>query len=210
MNIQTAGLAFPAQSQLGNSNPDSVPGGLLKELLVSNLLGKYSSLVKAGKVFSAYATLTAPVAFGTAAAIGGPLLWNRPGSGVDAHLLGVSYSLSVASAAAGGLGITGGSGQVAAPTSTTAIDGSGSLLIGGPSPAVSPYRLGTVVNAGGFFVPFAQVHTGALTVDTTMPTFIDLGGTIVVQPGSWASVAGSVVLTTAQIQACLIWAELPA
>jgi len=209
MNIQTSGLAFPSVSQLGNDGA-SVPGGLLKELLASNLLGRYSTLAKAGKLFTAYATLTSPVAFGTVAGIGGPLLWNRPNSGIDAHILAVSYNLSVASAAAGALGLTGGVSQAAAPTGAAAIDGSGNMLVGGPQSGVQAYRTGTVVNAGGFFLPLVQVHTGALTVDTTHSTWIDIGGAMIIPPGGWGSLAGSVVLTTAQIQAQIVWAELPA
>ena len=59
--IQTSGLAIPAKSQIGVPNSTGVPSGLAGELLISEILGKYSNLVKAGKVFTAWASpITAP------------------------------------------------------------------------------------------------------------------------------------------------------
>lgn len=207
--IQGTSFSFPAAAQT-SGNSTGVPSGYVGELLHSNVLGKYSSLVKAGKVFSAYAIVTAPVIFSTAAGTGGPLLWNRPSSGVDAHILAVGFSTSVVTTVAGGIGLTGGPGQVAAPTSTTAIDASGNMLVGGPASACTPYRVGTPVAAGLQLVPFAQFHTGALTVDTTGLGWIDFDGSMIVPPGSWASPAGTATLSTLVVSMALIWAELPA
>lgn len=207
MLIQTGPLSFPARALTGG-NPTGIPSGLVGELMVSEVLAKYSTLAKAGKLFSAYATLTAPVAFGTAAALGGPLLWNRPGSNIDAHILAIGVAGVVASAAAGALGLTGGSGQSVAPSSTTAIDASGNCLIGGQSSSVSAFRLGTVTNAATIFHPVFTVGTTALTAQFTS-TWVDIGGAFVIPPGAYGAVAGSVVLTTAQLSVGLIWAELP-
>jgi hypothetical protein len=192
------------------ANPAGSPAGYFGEKLVSELMGRYGTLVKAGRVQNALAALTAPVVFSTAAGTGGPLLWNPPASGVDAHLLAVGFSTSVVTTVAGGLGVTGGSGQTAAPGSTTAADGSGNCLVGGPKSAINAYRAGTPTTAGAFFAPYAQVHTGALTVDTTGMTWLFLDGLFVAPPGSWLSAgSGSVTLTTLQAAICAIWAELP-
>ena len=167
--------------------------------------------MKAGKVFQAYSALTAPVIFSTAAGTGGPLIWNKPNSGVEAHILAVSFSSSVVTTVAGGLGFTGNAGQSTAPTTTTAITASGSTYIGGQvSQMGGVYNVGTVANAGAVFMPFAQFHTGALTVDTTAVTWIDIGGAIIIPQGSWGSVAASATLTTLQVGVNVIWAELPA
>lgn len=206
--LQGGPFSLPAQAQV-SGNPTGVPSGYMGELLISGLMAKYSSLVKAGKVFNSYATLTAPVAYSTAAGTGGPLLWNRPNSGVDAHILAVGFSTSVVTTVAGGLGVTGNAGQDVAPTTTTAIDASGNSLVGGAASACTTYRVGTPANAGNFFVPFAQVHTGALTVDTTGLLWVDLGGIVVVPPAAWASIAATAALTTLQAQVALVWAELP-
>jgi hypothetical protein len=59
-------------------------------------------------------------------------------------------------------------------------------------------------------MPFADLHTGALTVDTSNVRFVDLGGVIIVPPGAWASVAASATATTTVAQIGLIWEEVAA
>ena len=113
----------------------------------------------------AQAIVTAPVIYTTAAGTGGPLLWNPPTSEVNAVILGVSFGITVVTTVAAALGLTGNSGQTVAPSSTTAIDGRANLKIGGAAGACTPYRVGTVAVAGAFLLPFAHLHTGALTVD---------------------------------------------
>ena len=208
--IQGSPIQFPTAAQK-SGNPIGLPSGYLGELLVSEIMARYSGLAKSGRLFSAYATLTAPVIFSTAAGTGGPLLWNRPNSGIDAHILAAGFSTSVVTTVAGGLGLTGGVGQALAPTATTAIDAIGNMYVGGPATSLGGvYRIGTPTNPGSQFFPFAQVHTGALTVDTTGLTWIDIGGAMIIAPGTWGSVAGSATLSTLQVQMGLIWAELPA
>jgi hypothetical protein len=166
-----------------------------------------------GNIFCAYAQVTAPGPYSTAAGMGGPLLWNGTGlagnKGVNAYLLAVSYGLSVSATVAGALGMTGNTGQNTAPTATTAIDAVANLHIGNSPPLCTPYRVGTVNNAGNFFLPVGMVHTGSLTVDTADDNWVDLGGAIIVSPGDWAAVAASVALTSTVMQIGLVWAEVP-
>lgn len=206
-NVTAPQFTLPSAS--GSPNTTGVPADKYGFLGVSEIAGRYSNLVKAGKVFSAYATLTAPVIFSTAAGTGGPLLHNPANSGIDAHLLAVGYSSSVVTTAAGGLGITGNGGQSAAIGSTTAIDGKMNLLVGGANPTCNVFRVGTPASAGASLTPFAQFHTGALTVDTTGLCWVDLGGLFVVPPASWVSPAGTATLSTLQVQVAIVWAELP-
>lgn len=207
-NITAPAFSLPSVS--GGAVTAGSPADKYGFLGVSEIVGRYANLVKAGKVFSAYATLTAPVIFSTAAGTGGPILHNPSGSGVDAHLLAVGYSSSVVTTVAGGLGITGNSGQTAALGSTTAADGKLNHLIGTANPTCNVFRVGTPTNAGASLVPFAQFHTGALTVDTTGAGWVFLDGLYVVPPASWASPAGTATLSTLQVQVALVWAELPA
>jgi hypothetical protein len=207
--IQTGPLNLSQKTPGGNNV--GIPSGFFGELVISELIARYSNLCKANALFGAYATLTAPVIFTTAAGTGGPLLWNKPNSGIDAHILAVGFSSSVVTTVAGGIGLTGNSGQVTTPTSTTAIDASGPLYLGGANTQLGGvFRVGTVSNAGNVFIPVAQFHTGALTVDTTAVTWMDVGGAMIVPPGGWGSLAGTATLTTLQVQVGVIWAELPA
>lgn len=211
MLIQTSGLTFPSKSQLGSGNPTAVPSGLLGELALSEVLGKYSTLVKAGKVFSAYALVTAPVIFSTAAGTGGPLIWNRPNSGVDAHILAASFGgLSTAATAAGAIGLTGNSGQTSAPTATTAIDGLQNQLVGGSSTQMGGvFRVGTPSVQGFGITPLFAVGTGAITAVEIETSWVDVGGGFIIPPGCWGSLAGNVTLTAGVMALGLMWAELP-
>lgn len=171
----------------------------------------YYAASRTGNVFCAQAIVTAPVIYSTAAGTGGPLLWNgtTTANGVNAVILGVTCSITTVSTVAASFGITGNSGQTAAPTSTTAIDSVACLRIGSQGPACNTYRIGTVTNAGNFFLPLGSLFTGALTVDNIELGFIDLQGLIVVPPNSWVSIAASATASTTVAQMGLIWMETP-
>lgn len=208
--IQTAQLSLPSKASAGG-NPTGIPSGYLNELLISELMAKYSTLVKQGVVFSAYAILTAPVIFTTAAGTGGPLIWNRPNSNTDAHILAVTYgSLSTATSVSGSLGLAAGVGQTIAPTSTTAIDATGNMYIGGPATKMGGvFRIGTPTNAGSQYLPLIAIGTGAITAHQAISSWIDVGGAMIIAPGTWGSVAANATLTSGVIGVGMIWAELP-
>jgi len=156
----------------------------------------------------ATAIVTAPVVFTTAAGTGGPLIWNGSTNKL-VSVLKVGYGVTTVSTVAAALGLTGNTGQTSAPTSTTAIDSRANLYLGGPASAATPYRVGTPTNAGGFFIPFGALHTGALTVDNTGMYWVDIAGAITAPPNSWVSVAASATATTTVVQVTMIWEELP-
>lgn len=177
--------------------------------VVSQLLARYQELTYRQRVFTAHAIVTAPVIYTTAAGTGGPLLWN----GSTTHnlvLLAAGFGTAVVTTVAATLGLTGGTGQTSAPSSTTAIDSVKNCYLGGAAPAATAYRVGTVAAAGNFFHPLAQVHTGALTVDTTGVQWIDLGGCFVIPAnGGWISWAASATASTLVANFGFIWCEMP-
>lgn len=201
------GLVGPSALSDGSQGPMRI--GRSGEQVFTELHGRYYQQAKSGKIFMAQAIVTAPVIYTTAAGTGGPLLWNPPSSGVDAVILGVSFGLTTVSTVAAALGITGAGGQTAAPGSTTAIDGRSSGYVGGASSGCTPYRIGTPTNAGGFLLPFAALHTGALTVDSATVGFVDIGGMVIVPPGSWASIAASATASTTVGTFGMVWEEVP-
>ena len=176
---------------------------------VSEIMGRYYEMAYRGQLFRAHAIVTAPVIFTTAAGTGGPFLWNPPTSKVNAVLIAVSIGVTVVTTVAAALGITGNSGQTAAPTATTAIDSSGNCFFGGPLPTSSVFRVATPSTAGNFLLPFAALHTGALTVDTVDGGWFDMGGVLVTPPGAWMSVAASATATTTVASIGMLWAEVP-
>ena len=181
--------------------------GKNKELIAGLAHGQYAEASMRGNLFCAFAIVTAPVIWSTEAGTGGPLLWNGS-STVKANILAVGFGVTVVTTVAAALGLTGGPGQAAAPSSTTAIDSVSNMLMGGAAPACTAYRVGTTVD-NKFFYPLAHAHTGALTVDTFGLGWIDLGGMFTVPPGSYISVAASATATTLVVQCGMIWEEIP-
>jgi hypothetical protein len=174
----------------------------------------YYQLARAGQCFSALTSITGLVAFGTAAAMGGPLLWNNTGAAaggtgrVLAVLLGLSVGWTTAPGASGALGITWGAGQTSAPTGTAAITGVANMrpdLAG--APACNVYNSGTVANAGTTIHLTHEVSTAA--GNPSQPIFVPLDGLIVVPPGCWAAVAGAAAIASMVGKISLIWAEVP-
>jgi hypothetical protein len=183
--------------------------GRLGDTIVSELNGRYYEQAARGRLFLATAIVTAPVIFSTAAGTGGPLIWNPANSGVNVSVLAITCGLTVVTTVAAALGLTGNTGQTSAPTATTAIDSRQACLIGGQASVSTPYRVGTPTNAGGFFFPLLDLHTGALTVDNLGMGWIDVGGAIVCPPGAWVSVAASATATTTVAQLGALYAEIP-
>lgn len=212
MQITAPALTFPVKSFPGSVQGGvATPSGADGEVMFSALGATYSTLVKAGKVQTAYAKVTTPAVFSTASGVGlgGPLLWNPPASGVDAHLIAITaVTVTAATSSVGGLGWTMGA-QPAVPTTTTAIDAKGNALVGGPASAMSLFQIGTVNGTQSSFFPLIQVDTGALTVSNMTPAWNYLDGSMVVTPGYFGSVTGSVLFTTLVIYVGLMWAELP-
>ena len=208
-NVTGPSFSLPAKSFPAQTS--GVPAGVLGELGMSEFMARYGTLVKAGVVQTALAIVTAPVIWSTAAGAGGPLIWNKPNSGVDAYILAVTFSNpTTASGESGALGVATSIGQTVAPTTATAIDASGNAYAGGAATKMGAVdRIATVANAATVFVPLSGVSTGATSVFGVNDNFVELAGMIVVSPGSCGFVAATATLTTAVIQIGLIWAELP-
>lgn len=175
----------------------------------------YYDWTRKGRVFSALATVTAPVIYSTATGTGGPLLWNNSlanGNAVNAVILAIGADVTTASGVSTTLGLTGNSGQTTAPGTTTAIDaGPANMFIGGgASPLCNLYRKGTVTTAGNFFMPTHTLDTGAVTTVAMLPAWVDIGGLIVVPPGSWCAVSSAATATSAVVNVGIIWVEVPA
>ena len=185
----------------------SLRGNRTGEQVISLNHGRYAEASGRGKIFMAQAIVTAPVIWTTEAGTGGPLLWNGSSS-VVCNILAVGLGQSVAATVAGALGLTGGYGQTAAPTSTTAIDSQSCLYLDTSTPQASVYRVGTT-GTNRFFIPFASVGTGALTVVETTLHWIDLGGIVTVPQNGFVSIAASATLTTGVFDMALVWEEIP-
>ncbi len=201
-------LTFPTKAFPGAQS--GVSSGVAGELLISELLGKYATLVKAQKVFYTSAIITAPVVFSTAGQLG-PMIWNKPGSGLDAHILAVACSEpSTATAVGGAIGYAS-AVQPTAPTSPTAIVAVNAYAGGGPSQMAAINSGGTViVLPAPIFLPLIGVAGAAITVGNTVTTgWADVGGSLIVGPGNCGYICASGTLTAAVMTIAILWAELP-
>lgn len=199
-----AELVGPGTYSDGANVPERL--GRTGEVVVTGLHGDQFEQAKRGNVFVANAIVTAPVIFSTAAATGGPLLYNGSTT-VNAVILGVSFGVTTASTVPGSIGLTG--GPTTAPTSTTAIDSKTNGFLGGSTSQATAFRVGTVSAAGTFFYALGGVDTAALTAQPASFNYIDLEGRFIVPPGYFISVAGSATLSTLVANIGLIWEEVP-
>jgi len=206
-NITAPTLAFP--SKAFPAQQAGAPAGLIGEMLFSEVVGKYSTLCKSQKVFYTSAIITAPASFLTATQLG-PMLWNKPGSGLDAHILAIGVSSpTTASTVAGAIGYAS-NNQATAPTSPSAIVAVNGYAGGGAS------QMGAV-NAGGvviilpvpIFMPLIAINTAATSVTAVSTNWLDIGGALIIAPGNVGYICGSAVLTTLVLHVAIIWAELP-
>ena len=207
-NITGPSLSFPTKAFPGATA--GAPTGVVGELNFSEVVGKYSTLVKAGKVFYTSAIITAPVIFSTAIQLG-PMVWNKSGSGLDAHVLALSVgSPTTATSVAGSLGLST-NNQTTAPTTPTAITAVNAYAGGGASQMGAVNSGGTViVLPTPIFLPLVAVNTGAITTSAVPQTWVDVGGLVVAGPGTVAYVCASATLTSGVFTIGLVWAELPA
>lgn len=204
--IQTSPLQIPGKAAQGNAI--GVPSGVVGELVLSEVLGKYATLVKAGRVFYTSAIITAPVIFSTAAQLG-PMIWNRPGSGVDAHILALGASSpTVATTVAGALSYASNT-QPTVPTTATTLTTMNAYAGGSPS-ALNVYSTATILVAPAN-VPFPLIaaNTGAITTAVMPLNYVDVGGMFQVGPGNIGYICGNATLSGLVSTIGLLWAELP-
>ncbi len=206
-NITAPALTFPTKSFPGA--PSGAPAGAMGELVFSEVLGKYATLVKAQKVFYAMITWgTAPASFVTAAQFG-PVLWNRAGSGIDAYVLALGLSnLTTANTGGGAVGWTSNL-QVDQPITATSLVPWNAYAGGGPSQLGGVYSTATVgILPTPIFWPLTALTQAAVTLNALSQNWIPIDGSLIVGPGTMGCVCGSAVLTATVSTATIVWAEL--
>jgi hypothetical protein len=208
-NISAPALSFP--NKAFPAQQSGAPTGIIGDLLFSEVMPKYATLAKSQKVFYVSATVTAPVIFSTAAQLG-PMLWNRPGSGVDAHLLAVCLSSpTTAATVAGAIGWASNAQTTAPTTPGTALVAVNAYAGGGASQMGFIGSTGTVlILPVPIFMPLIAVNTGAVSVNGISQNWLDVGGALIVGPGTVGYICGSATLSTMVLQVGIVWAELPA
>ena len=209
-NITAPALAFPSRSF--PAQQAGAPTGVVGELVLSQFAGKYGNLVKSQKVFYTSAIVTSVVIYSTAAQKG-PMLWNRPGSGFDAHIIAVSIGApTTATSVAGSLGWAANVQPTAPTTPGTALTAVNAYA-GGPTSGMGFIgSTGTVlILPVPTFSPLIPINTA--TAGTAMSSLlvsnVDIGGGFVVGPGNVGYIASDATLTSGVMTIGIMWAELP-
>jgi hypothetical protein len=208
---QAQGLVLAASQKSGQ--PASVSTGWHNELLLTELLPRYSNLVQAGVVFEINfpaAAFAAPSATST----GAFFLFNQPNSGKNLHLIDTQVAVTTFTAiatASMAVAIIPVPNQTPTSTSSTGVT-IYNALVGASNPTVAKgYVSGTLVGAPvlgqrtiASFVILTAVGAGALWQKDV------IDGAVVVAPGSGIEIQ-SVSGTEADITGIvgLTWAELP-
>lgn len=213
--IQTSALGMPAKSQLGSGNSVGTPSGIMSEQVYSEVLPRYSTLTKLGKIFAARGALQTLSVAGTA--MTGLIVWNSSpaGAGVDLHMLKISGDVAVTSATMTGIALAFGKGQVSVPGAVTAASAQNCTYIGGGLGgnvgAGLAYNVATMTNA-----PVAQFdvlhNTAAISTTGEDTGFIfDCEGLIVVPPQQYICfVALGAASAASAVNLSAVWAEVAA
>lgn len=193
-------------TQTDGAGDQSLRQSRMGSLVVTNAHGTYFEAASRRNIFRAHATISGILAYNLTT-IGGPVIWNSGPNNVV--IIGLGYALTSAAFSSGAIGLTGAGGQYSAPSASGPTVSSGNCYIGGQLPSANAYATATVVNTGTFLLPFGQIHSGALTVDTSQANWVEFGGMVVVPPGTWISPAASTTIPNVILQIGVVWEEVP-
>jgi hypothetical protein len=208
-NLTGPSLSFPTHAF--PANQQGAPSGVVGELTMSEVLARYSTLCKAQKVFYTSAIITAPVIFSTAIQLG-PMIWNKPGSGLDAHILAVSMGQPTTASSVDGAVAYASAVQPTAPASPTAITAVNAYAGAGPSQMAAINSGGTViVLPAPICLPLISICGPTVTTAVaTTASWVDVAGSLIIGPGNVGYICGTATLTALVATIGLMWAELPA
>lgn len=206
------GLPTTAKGQQSPISLDDFGGALVSENLPRYYIQAYN-----GNLFhftSAAITVASANVTPLAAGTGSPLiaLWNPPGSGKNVVPIKVGAGAWSGTLAAGGLVWN----YAAFTTLTTAAASTPvSGLVGSATPAVAKVfsNVATTGSLVGIFYKQAcnLATTGALAANAIEgePAYEDIGGDIVIPPGTWAGLAAAGAGTSPIVTVSVSWIELP-
>lgn len=198
----------------GNNAIINGRSGQLGDVIVSELHGRYYETTYRGNSFLLSVSTAAAVTAYSGGAAGTPMLtvFNPSGSGKNAVITKASVANVVAASAAGTVTFGLYFGTTAAITQATTTTPwamgtqlqSGSVMTGFRNAAL------TSGSAANNVIPLASYYwataAGAALVNNGV---VDLEGSVIIPPGSYAALGGSAALTSATWIGSLQWEEVP-
>ena len=179
-----SGQSLAARLGLG-SNPNVRQGGF-GELAVSSLLPRLSEATKSKATMIARAALQATSLVGTAMV--GLQLWNSSAN-VELHITKLGGNIVATSATQTGVVLSAGTGQIVAPTSTTAATRQQNNYIGQAVGVGIAYNAGTFTNAPVAFMDLLHNTAAIATTGEDAGYYIPLEGSIIVPPQCYLAFA---------------------
>jgi hypothetical protein len=204
----------PTTTSIAAGTAQSIRQGQLGDIVVSELHGRYYEQAYRNNLFNLSVTTAAAITAYTGAAGGTPQIavYNPIGSGKNAVILYASFANIVAASAAGTVAWSLYFGPTAAITQTTTssavnmgtLQKTGSVMTGFTNVALTSSTALTNNIPIGFY--YWATAAGAFN---SAPTMVDLGGSLVVPPGTMVALGGSAALTSATWIGSLTWEEVP-
>jgi len=198
----------------GNNAIINGRSGQLGDVIVSELHGRYYETTYRGNSFLLSVSTAAAVTAYSGGAAGTPMLalFNPTGSGKNAVITKASVASVVSASAAGTVTFGIYFGTTAAITQAT---------------TVTPWSMGTQLQSGSVMTGFRNVAlTSGSAASNVIPLasyywataagaalvnngVVDLEGSVIIPPGSYAALGGSAALTSATWIGSLQWEEVP-
>lgn len=203
-----AGEVGPEQAGSGTSIP--FRQGILGDVIVSELHGRYYEQVSRKNVFSCYSAARAITVVGTG--LVGLQLWNGSpvSGGVNLVLLKTGGMITVTSATTTGIILATGLGQVTAPSGQTSADAVKNNFLGGPPPNATAIAAGTFTAAPTGIATLMH-NTAAIAATGEDPGYlIDLEGSIIVPPQAYVAICAlGATGAAASWTGFIMWEEVP-
>lgn len=185
--------------------------GRTGELVVTELHGCYYEACYRKKLFYSYVTAQTLTASNTTYT--GHLVWNgsnQSGSGVNLVMHKVNIGVSVTSASLTGIALGVGTGQTAAPTSTTAATQAGNCFIGDAAAQGLSYKAATIAVAGTPLFPLVHNTAAINTVGADFNNPIDFEGAFIFPPTTSAHLlALGAASASSAVTSAMVWEEVP-
>ncbi len=189
---------------IADGNQFSARGGRLGEVMVSELRGRYAEQAARGNVFIAHNVAAQAVSIGLATTYTGLVLTNPASSTKDLHILGCNYALSVAPAGIASLHLIG-AYSATAVTQTTPLAAPGIQCTRlGASGTVALAASAATIPTPNYIMALGSGFTAGALYGTT-PSWIDIGGSIVLPPSSFIALGA---LTAVTGFGCIMWMEI--
>lgn len=190
---------------LGDGFSGSMRGGRLGEGMFSEVQGRYAEQAKRGNIFIAHNVAAQAVSVALATTYTGLCLTNPASSTKDLHILGCQYALSVAPVGIASLHLIG-AYSATAVTQTTPLAAPGIQCTRlGASGTVALAASAATIPTPNYIMALGSGFTAGALYGTT-PSWIDLGGSIVLPPSSFIAFGA---LTAVIGFGSIMWMEVP-